>query len=77
MIEIEAPHFVWAIVRAVAGANTTVIDLQVEAFGIVQRRFDRTNHLTIIIPVIATTSRHISSIGKTVINSDQFSMVMW
>ena len=46
LIEIEAPHFVRAVVRAEAGANAAIIDLKVEAFVVVHGGFDGTDEFT-------------------------------
>src|SRR6185312_13317638 len=43
--EIEAPHFIWAVVRAEARADTTVVDLQVQALGVVCRGLHRAYQL--------------------------------
>src|SRR5215472_297047 len=41
--EVEAPHLVWAVVGAVAGAHATVVNHRIEAFGRMYRCADRTN----------------------------------
>src|SRR4030095_3082736 len=43
--EVEAPHLVGAVVRAVAGADAAVVDHDVQAFAVVHGRVHRTHDL--------------------------------
>src|SRR5207244_8083758 len=56
MVEVEAPHFVRAVVRAVARADAAVVRHVVEAFGAVRRGLDRTDRLAR--RVLALHARH-------------------